>query len=149
MTNKLTTPEPRPCLVSSGWLESPGYGTAYPNNLNDVYYIDTDPSRPCVVTITYDAGVEYSTGCVYDRLVLNADAPDELVFCGNTDGNATYQSEYLAKKRYLPKLVLSKESVLTKYTLLTNVSTHQRIAIYQSKYVAKKRYLPSNLYLLT
>ena len=75
-------------------MESPAYGSgAYPNDSDNVYYIATDPARPCLVTIHYDAGVEYSMGCVYDRLILNAEAPDELVFCGDTNGNATYQSE--------------------------------------------------------
>ena len=27
------------------------------------------------------------------RLILIAEAPDELLFCGDTNGNATYQSE--------------------------------------------------------
>ena len=72
-------------------MESPHYGTAYPDDYNYVYDIHTEPGRPCLVTIVYDAGIEYSTDCVYDKLIINADAPDVLVFCGNTDGNATYQ----------------------------------------------------------
>ncbi|XP_070179503.1 uncharacterized protein [Littorina saxatilis] len=72
-------------ILTSGWLASANYPDSYPNDATQDFTIQTDPNRPCRVTIRYVADIEWASGCVYDRLVLNVGKPDQEVVCGNTN----------------------------------------------------------------